>query len=117
MVVSVVSVWLLGSFRFHRFVFVVSVVSLVQFHFVRYGRFILLVPLVPFRSFRLAVSGFSRMYCRLRKISYTAVYCTQFTWENNCIYNSYCSFIQRHKHEDNVLLLYFTVTCFFLCKI
>ena len=117
MVVSVVSVWLLGSFHFHRFVFVVSVVSLVQFRFVRYGRFILLVSVFPFRSFRLAVSGFSRMYCRLRKISYTAVYCTQFTWENNCIYNSYCSFIQRHKHEDNMLLLYFTVTCFFLCKI
>ena len=58
-----------------------------------------------------------RMYCRLGKISYTAVYCTQFTLGNNCIYNSYCSFIQRRKHQGNMPLLYFTVMCFFLFKI
>ena len=45
----------------------------------------------------------------LGKISYTAVYCTQFKWGNNCIYNSYRSCIQKHKHIDNMLLLHFIV--------
>ena len=44
----------------------------------------------------------------LVKISYTVVYCTQFIWGNNCIYNSYRSCIQKHKHIGNMHLLYFT---------
>ena len=106
-VVSVVSVWSLGSFRFCRF-----------------GDFaclVLFVSFVPFQSFRFAVSGFST--CQLKGCNVvcvkfpTAVYCTQFTWANNCMSNSYCSFIQKPKHEGNILLLYFTVMFFFSCKI
>ena len=43
----------------------------------------------------------------LGKISYTVVYCTQFTWGNNPFYNSYRSCIQKHKHMGNMPLLYF----------
>ena len=44
------------------------------------------------------------------------IYCTRFTYVDNYLENTYYSCIQKHRHVDNMLLLYFTVRGFFLCN-
>ena len=42
------------------------------------------------------------------------IYCTRFTYVDNCLKNTYYSCIQKHRHVGNILLLNFTVRGFCL---
>ena len=51
------------------------------------------------------------------KIAFMSVYCTRFTYVDNCLKNIYYSCIQKHTDIGNVLLFHFIVGGFFLCNI
>ena len=44
------------------------------------------------------------------------IYCTRLTYLDNYLKNTYHSFIQKHRHVGNMLLLYFIVRGFFFCN-
>ena len=50
------------------------------------------------------------------KIAFMSVYCTRFTYVDNCLKNIYYSCIQKHTDIGNVLLFHFIVGGFFLCN-
>ena len=51
----------------------------------------------------------------LNKIACTAIDCTQFTYVDNFLYNSFYSCIHTHRYVGNMLWLY-QIVCFFFMQ-